>query len=200
STSSFLVAQETTTDSTLHLVPDSSISKDAVSSKLHYKSTDSIRFDMKNQLVYLYGNVEVYYDDIELKAEEVEINLDSNIVIARGKQDSLGKFYGEPVMKEAGKVFNAHEIKYNIKSKKGIITEVMTHEGESYIHGKKVYKTPDNVMYIRHGKYTTCNEKHPHYYFSADRKSTRLNSSHVKISYAVFCLKKKKKKANIIVT
>src|SRR5690606_42140832 len=27
-----------------------------------------------------------------------------------------------------------------------------------------------------------------------DRKSTRLNSSHVKISYAVFCLKKKKRK------
>src|SRR2546421_6126014 len=29
----------------------------------------------------------------------------------------------------------------------------------------------------------------------ADRKSTRLNSSHDQISYAVFCLKKKKKKA-----
>src|SRR5690606_41040957 len=29
-----------------------------------------------------------------------------------------------------------------------------------------------------------------------DRKSTRLNSSHVKISYAVFCLKKKKKTKN----
>src|SRR5690349_23643561 len=29
-----------------------------------------------------------------------------------------------------------------------------------------------------------------------DRKSTRLNSSHVEISYAVFCLKKKKKKRN----
>src|SRR5690349_24239414 len=29
-----------------------------------------------------------------------------------------------------------------------------------------------------------------------DRKSTRLNSSHVEISYAVFCLKKKKKKHN----
>src|SRR3712207_7782727 len=34
----------------------------------------------------------------------------------------------------------------------------------------------------------------------ADRKSTRLNSSHANISYAVFCLKKKKKKKkNIIV-
>src|SRR5436309_5991721 len=31
-----------------------------------------------------------------------------------------------------------------------------------------------------------------------DRKSTRLNSSHVKISYAVFCLKKKKKKKKLI--
>src|SRR5437868_11479396 len=30
--------------------------------------------------------------------------------------------------------------------------------------------------------------------FDKDRKSTRLNSSHVSISYAVFCLKKKKKK------
>src|SRR5690242_21421569 len=30
-----------------------------------------------------------------------------------------------------------------------------------------------------------------------DRKSTRLNSSHMSISYAVFCLKKKKKKKNI---
>src|SRR5437588_8609357 len=30
-----------------------------------------------------------------------------------------------------------------------------------------------------------------------DRKSTRLNSSHTVISYAVFCLKKKKKKRNV---
>src|SRR5947209_17066824 len=33
---------------------------------------------------------------------------------------------------------------------------------------------------------------------SQDRKSTRLNSSHANISYAVFCLKKKKKHINII--
>src|SRR5690606_42158677 len=33
--------------------------------------------------------------------------------------------------------------------------------------------------------------------FDQDRKSTRLNSSHVKISYAVFCLKKKKISANL---
>src|SRR2546421_4510371 len=34
-------------------------------------------------------------------------------------------------------------------------------------------------------------EKAPHRWLSRDRKSTRLNSSHDQISYAVFCLKKK---------
>src|SRR5438876_3749839 len=36
----------------------------------------------------------------------------------------------------------------------------------------------------------------PEYLLSGDRKSTRLNSSHPSISYAVFCLKKKKKIKN----
>src|SRR5690606_26132885 len=37
-------------------------------------------------------------------------------------------------------------------------------------------------------------DRHPLAVVQQDRKSTRLNSSHVKISYAVFCLKKKKQK------
>src|SRR5690606_41529686 len=49
------------------------------------------------------------------------------------------------------------------------------------------------------GCLTACNfpVAVPAWYFVpalVDRKSTRLNSSHVKISYAVFCLKKKKKR------
>src|SRR6266516_2901124 len=40
--------------------------------------------------------------------------------------------------------------------------------------------------------------EHASWVFHADRKSTRLNSSHRTISYAVFCLKKKKKNKNTI--
>src|SRR5689334_23893743 len=39
-----------------------------------------------------------------------------------------------------------------------------------------------------------------HFVLAVDRKSTRLNSSHSSISYAVFCLKKKKKKRDIQLT
>src|SRR3712207_2346974 len=45
-----------------------------------------------------------------------------------------------------------------------------------------------------HGKHELYNMMR----FTSDRKSTRLNSSHANISYAVFCLKKKKMKYNII--
>src|SRR5207302_7467094 len=45
-----------------------------------------------------------------------------------------------------------------------------------------------------------CSHSASHRLQAVDRKSTRLNSSHVKISYAVFCLKKKKKKNNIHTT
>src|SRR5215469_17923375 len=40
----------------------------------------------------------------------------------------------------------------------------------------------------------------PRHWPQRDRKSTRLNSSHVEISYAVFCLKKKKKKKKALLT
>src|SRR5207302_4322298 len=44
------------------------------------------------------------------------------------------------------------------------------------------------------GTPSRCSRKLNAWRGTVDRKSTRLNSSHVKISYAVFCLKKKKNK------
>src|SRR5690606_40336404 len=51
----------------------------------------------------------------------------------------------------------------------------------------------DNLQYLKDGKgfiRTSEQDGYKHIYHHEDRKSTRLNSSHVKISYAVFCLKK----------
>src|SRR5579864_9725465 len=47
--------------------------------------------------------------------------------------------------------------------------------------------TPETTMLIREAQDRGC-----HVLTGVDRKSTRLNSSHMSISYAVFCLKKKK--------
>src|SRR5688572_31364207 len=56
--------------------------------------------------------------------------------------------------------------------------------------------SPQDLLGGIHGSLRRSSEERILAYFG-DRKSTRLNSSHSQISYAVFCLKKKKKKKNI---
>src|SRR5690554_7129609 len=58
-------------------------------------------------------------------------------------------------------------------------------EGDINHHDLKVYPWMTDELAI------FCRPEHPLAAKQQDRKSTRLNSSHVRISYAVFCLKKK---------
>src|SRR5688572_31349152 len=71
-----------------------------------------------------------------------------------------------------------------------------------------LFRSPDDTAHGRHvvsgqaapervGHELLDDRSHEHVRLAQDRKSTRLNSSHSQISYAVFCLKKKKKKKNI---
>src|SRR5690242_21030325 len=59
-------------------------------------------------------------------------------------------------------------------------------------------KDGDQRVYIYFGPRMDAPPADPYEGTLLDRKSTRLNSSHMSISYAVFCLKKKKKKINNI--
>src|SRR6266511_790536 len=56
---------------------------------------------------------------------------------------------------------------------------------ELYIEGVAIHGGPESCVGVREGAGEALAG------VRVDRKSTRLNSSHVKISYAVFCLKKK---------
>src|SRR5437870_10048146 len=57
-----------------------------------------------------------------------------------------------------------------------------------------LFRSRQNLHRDRHGRHFANSWRFVHKSTARDRKSTRLNSSHVAISYAVFCLKKKKKK------
>lgn len=139
------------------------ISPDALKSKVTYQARDTVRYDFASERVFLYGDAKVLYEDIELRAEFIELKMDSDIVYATGVQDSTGKVIGSPVFIEGGQEFRSQKMTYNFVTKKGKIREVITQDGEGYVHGKDVKKSGDDVIYIQNGLYTTCEHEHPHF-------------------------------------
>src|SRR5689334_24298940 len=61
---------------------------------------------------------------------------------------------------------------------------------------REIFGEDDASSRKNHDRTADVGAEHPRSGRDLDRKSTRLNSSHSSISYAVFCLKKKKKKTN----
>ena len=124
--------------------------------------------------VYLYGNAKVTYGDIGLDAARIELDMDSSIVYAEGVPDSVGKATGTPVFTDKGTSYESKTMRYNFKTEKGFITDVITEQGEGYLTGGLSKKVGDNVFYVQNGFYTTCdNHEHPHFGFRLTRAKVR---------------------------
>jgi lipopolysaccharide assembly outer membrane protein LptD (OstA) len=139
------------------------ISKNAIEDKVIYDAKDSIIVNVKSRTAYLFGEAVVFYDDLELRADYIEMSFETMELYACGVADSAGNMHGYPVFKQGESFFKTHEIKYNFKTTKGFIRQVITIEGDGYIHGEKVKKLDDNTSFIKKGKYTTCELDHPHF-------------------------------------
>ena len=141
-------------------------SDSAIETQVVCSASDSSYRDMNQKKIYYYGNAEAKYEDINLTAACLEFDLETTTCRAYGVVDSLGKLQGRPIFKQGESTFEAGEMLYNFKTKKGIITKVWTEEQGGYLHGERVKRMDDNTINIRSGGYTTCNLKeHPHYQF-----------------------------------
>ena len=158
-------------DSTVISLKDSIdyISKDAIESTINYTAKDSMPIDFQNSTIILYGEAEVSYQDIRLKAGKITFNWKDNIVIGEGLYDSAGNYTSAPVFYDKDQEFRAKKIMYNFRSKKGKIFDLITSEGEGFIHGQEVKKDAQDNLYVSKAKYTTCDHDHPHFYISSSK-------------------------------
>ncbi len=145
---------------------------DVLDAPVKYIANDSMVWSRGGN-AYLYGAGQVNYDKIELKADIISMNMDSSVVHAVGRVDSLGEVSGQPVFKDGGVPYETNRISYNFKSKKGKINNVYTQQGDGFMTGRDAKKDSNNVIYIQNGKYTTCDADHPHFYVALTRAKTR---------------------------
>ena len=139
------------------------ISRNAITEIVQYSAKDSVVNDLQNRFTYLFGDAVVKYEDMELRAEYIEIDFKNNELYACGVADSNGRLYGTPIFIQSDATYTAREIKYNFTTKKGKISHVITTQDDGFIHGEQVKKMGDNVAYIKRGKYTTCELGDPHF-------------------------------------
>lgn len=146
--------------------------KDAIDAPVYYECTDSMVWS-RGGSAFLYGNGNVKYDKIELTAEVISMNMDSSVVHANGRVDSVGVKIGLPVFVDGGTPYESDRMSYNFKSKKGFINNVYTQQGDGFIMGGKAKKDSSNVFYSQDGMYTTCDAEHPHFYVKLTRAKVR---------------------------
>jgi len=120
-------------------------------------------------------NAQVKYKDIDLKADYIELNRDSDLIYAVGKPDSTGAIAGKPVFKQGEQEFQADEVRYNYKTKKGIVTGVVTEQEGGFVHSGRTKLINDSTYCLRNGKYTTCDAEHPHFWLEMTKAKVLSN-------------------------
>jgi hypothetical protein len=140
-----------------------------LTSKVEYTATDSIVYSVTEQKFFLWREAYVKYENLELQADYIEIDMVKNEVFATGITDSLGNVTGRPVMTEGAETFEAETMRYNFQTKKGIITGIVTEQQDGFLHGHTTKKHANDHLHIHGGKYTTCDLDHPHFYIALTR-------------------------------
>lgn len=128
---------------------------------------DSLIFDIKNKTLRLRGEAVFDYKQQKMEAEVITIDFNKSLMEAYGLKDSNDQTYGFPKFTDKGKVFVGEKFSYNYKTQKGKIKLGETEMTEGYYYGEKIKRVSADDMFVENGRYTTCDEPNPHYYFGS---------------------------------
>ncbi len=127
-------------------------------------SADSlIRQDLKNNKILLFKNAHVHYTDIDLKAGYIEIDNNTNMILARGIIDSIGEYSQLPVFTQGSQESTQDSIVFNFKTEKAKIWNLKTEQQGIIIRGEVSKKHNDSTIFIKNITLTTSQKEKPDY-------------------------------------
>lgn len=138
-------------------------------SEVKYGARDSMRYDLAEQTVYLYGGATVKYGTVEMTADRIIFSFKNDEAQAFGASDSSGAIAGKPQFTQDGTMIEADSIRYNFKTKQGLIRQVRTHEQESWVTASLSKRHANGEVHSKGGMLTTCDRPKPHYHFKVSK-------------------------------
>ena len=146
-----------------------------IDAPVKYSADDSLVYDAATGTAFLYGNAKVDYEDMKLASDKVFMNLDSSTVRATGTADSAEEdgIKGRPLFTMGKDEYKSDTMAFNFKSKKGLIKGVYTEQQDGFLSGEVGKRDSSGVIYLQHGRYTTCDDPHPDFYIALSRAKVR---------------------------
>ncbi len=140
-----------------------------------YTADDSLVYDAGTRMAHLYGSSTVEYEKYNLKSDRIGVNLNDNSVKAHGTADSTeeGGVKGKPLFAMGSDQYETDTIAFNFKTKKAFIDNVYTEQQDGFLTGQESKRDSSGVIYLKHGRYTTCDQKHPDFYIALSRAKVR---------------------------
>jgi lipopolysaccharide assembly outer membrane protein LptD (OstA) len=126
--------------------------------------------------MFLFGDADIKYKNIRLRSARVSVDLDSAILEATGMPDSTGEITGLPILNDGGEEYKGFKLAYNFRTKKGRITQATTKMENAFYYGDKIKKVDDDILFVEHGRYTTCDLPEPHFHIEGKEMKIILNS------------------------
>ncbi len=154
-------------------IDSSKQSKSALDAPVDFTTKDSLTFDYVNNRVNFYGEANIKYQNLELTSDLITMSVDSSIVHALGRRDSLGNMVAPPLFAQGDDQYEPDQIAYNFKTRKAFINNVFTQQGEGYMISKDSKRDSVGTMFVANAQYTTCDAKHPHFYLALTRAKVR---------------------------
>ena len=145
------------------------VNKEAIDAIIEHTADDYILEDVVHKTVILYDNGVINYKDINIKAGKITIDYKTNLVIAKGIYDSIGKYSQLPVFKQAGQESTQDSIIFNFKTEKAIIYGLKTEQNGIITLGEKTKKMNDSTIFVRNIRFTTSDKKNPDYYLKTKK-------------------------------
>lgn len=160
-------------DDSLRLDSINRTKKSALEAPVVYSGNDSMVYYADSKTAHIFGDAKVDYQNMNLQAEIIKMSLDSSIVHAEGVTDSLGEKSGTPVFKMGSEEYESDHMSFNFKTKKGLINSVYTQQEDGFMTAELSKRDSSGVIYMQHGRYTTCDDPHPDFYIALSRAKVR---------------------------
>ena len=148
-----------------------------INSPVQYEASDSLVYNAKSKTALLYGQSKVKDENMDLEAEKIHMSLDSSVVHATGTRDTTDStghtLVGTPVFSMGQDKYESDTMAFNFKTKKGLISKVYTQQEDGFLQSEISKRNANGDVYLQHGRYTTCDKKHPDFYIALSRGKVR---------------------------